>query len=97
MLKLGIKLINGSPYNSTSQGQAEQSNRTLKSFLRKEIQIEISKNNLTVLEDWVNVLLGRVIESYRHTTHISLSRTPWELYKNRTTSPQIKHTNTKRQ
>ena len=90
MPKLGIKLINGSPYTPTSQGQVERFNRTLKSLLRKEIQIEISRNNLTVVEDWANVLLRRVIESYRHKIHRSLSRTPWELYKNRTSPHPLK-------
>ena len=92
MPKLGIKLINGSPYTPTSQGQVERFNRTLKSLLRKEIQIEISRNNLTVVEDWANVLLRRVIESYRHKIHRSLSRTPWELYKNRTSPHPLKST-----
>lgn len=90
MPRLGIKLINGSPYTPTSQGQVERFNRTLKGLLRNEIQIEISKYNLNVVEDWANVLLGRVIESYRHKTHRSLSRTPWELYKNRTSPPPLK-------
>ena len=93
MPKLGIKLINGSPYTPTSQGQVERFNRTIKSLLQKEIQIEISKNNFIVVEDWANNLLPRIIDTYRHTIHRSLSRTPWELYNNRT-SPHPLKTNT---
>ena len=88
--KLGIKLINGSPYSTTTQGQVERFNRTLKFLLRKEIQIEISNNNFTVVEDWANNLIERVIDSYRHKLHRSLARTPWELYKNRTSPHPIK-------
>ena len=90
MPKLGIKLINGSPYSPTTQGQVERFNRTLKFLLRKEIQIEISNNNFTVVEDWANILIERVIDSYRHKVHRSLARTPWELYKNRTSPHPIK-------
>ena len=84
MPKLGIKLINGSPYSPTTQGQVERFNRTFKCLLRKEIQIELSKNNFSVVENWANILISRVIDSYRHKIHRSLSRTPWELYNNRT-------------
>ena len=71
----------------------ERFNRTIKSLLRKEIQIEISKNNFIVVEDWANNLLPRIIDTYRHTIHRSLSRTPWELYNHRT-SPHPLKTNT---
>lgn len=90
MPKLGIKLINGSPYSPTTQGQVERFNRTLKSLLRKEIQIELSNNNFTLVENWAIKLIPRVIDSYIHKIHRSLSRTPWELYKNRTSPHPVK-------
>ena len=90
MPKLGIKLINGSPYSPTTQGQIERFNRTLKQLLRKEIQVEISNNNSLAVEKWANELVPRVIDSYIHNIHRSLSRTPWELYKNRTSPHPIK-------
>ena len=40
MPKLGIRLVNGSPYSPTTQGQIERFNRTFKYLLRKEVQIE---------------------------------------------------------
>ena len=84
MPKLGIRLVNGSPYSPTTQGQIERFNRTFKYLLRKEVQIELSKNNFEVVENWRDLLIPRVIDSYIHKVHRSLSRTPWELYKNRT-------------
>ena len=90
MPKLGIKLINGSPYTPTSQGQVERFNRTLKCLLRNEIQIEISNENLIVVENWANTLITRVIGSYGHKIHRYLSRTPWELYNNRTSPYPLK-------
>ena len=89
MPKLGIKLLNGSPYSPTTQGQIERFNKTFKNLLRKEIQIELSKKNFQMIEDWANVLIPRVVDFYLHKVHRSLSRTPWELYKNRT-SPHPK-------
>ena len=89
MPKLGIKLVNGSPYSPTTQGQIERFNRTFKYLLRKEIQIELSKNNIQGIENWGDILIKRVIDSYIHKEHRSLSRTPWKLYKNRT-SPHPK-------
>ena len=99
MPKLGIRLVNGSPYSPTTQGQIERFNRTFKYLLRKEVQIELSKNNFEVVENWGDLLIPRVIDSYIHKVHRSLSRTPWELYKNRTsphpkTSPRIEDINT---
>ena len=89
MPKLGIKLVNGSPYSPTTQGQIERFNRMFKDLLRKEIQVESSKNNFQLIEDWGNVLIPRVIDCYIHNVHRSLSRTPWELYIGRT-SPHPK-------
>ena len=89
MPKLGIKLLNGSPYSPTTQGQIERFNKTFKNLLRKEIQIELSKKNFQMIEDWANVLIPRVVDFYLHKVHRSLSRTPWESYKNRT-SPHPK-------
>ena len=79
MPKLGIKLINGSPYSPTSQGQVERYNKTIKCLLKKEIQM-CQKSNIKIVENWSPKLLPRVIDVYIHTKHRSLSRTPWELY-----------------
>ena len=78
--KLGIKLINGAPYSPTSQGQVERYNKTIKCLLKKEIQVEMSKSNIKIVENWSRELLPRVIDTYIHTKHRSLSRTPWEIY-----------------
>ena len=51
MPKLGIKLVNGSPYSPTTHGQIERFNRTFKNILRKEIQVELSRNNFQLIED----------------------------------------------
>ena len=70
--------------------QVERFNRTFKCLLRKEIQIEISNENLIVVEDRANTLITRVFDTYRHKIHRYLSRTPWELYNNRTSPYPLK-------
>ena len=71
MPKLGIKLINGSPYSPTSQGQIERFNKTLKNLLKKEIQIEMSKSNTIRVENWPWDLLPKVMDLYIHHKHRS--------------------------
>ena len=68
MPKFGIKFINGSPYSPTTQGQVKRFNKSFKHLLKKEIQIELSKDNIAGVENWY------------HKQHRSLSRTPWEVY-----------------
>ena len=70
MPKLGIKLINGSPYSPTSQGQVERYNKTIKCLLKKEIQVEMSKSNIKIVENWSQELLPRVMDAYITKTQI---------------------------
>lgn len=90
MPKLGIKLINGSPYSPTSQGQIERFNKTLKLLLKKEIQIEMSKSNTLIVENWSKEILPKIMDIYVHNKHRSLSRTPWELYYARSSPHPLK-------
>ena len=83
MPKIGIKLINGSPYTPTTQGQVERFNQTFKSLFKKKIQIELSIGNNSRVENWSEELLPEIMSTYIHRKHRSLSRTPWEVYYSR--------------
>ena len=80
MPKFGIKLVNGSPYSPTTQGQVERFNKSLKQLLRKEIQIESSNDNVAAVQKWSQEILPKVMDLYIHKQHRSLSRSPWEVY-----------------
>ena len=80
MPNLGIKLINGSPYTPTTQGQVERFNKTFKSRFKKEIQINLSADNTSRVENWSEELLPGIISTHIHGKHRSLSRSPWEVY-----------------
>ena len=66
-----MRLINGSPYTPTTQGQFERFNKTLKCLLKKEVQIQMSMGNFSSIENWSEELLPKM--TYIHRKHKSLS------------------------
>jgi transposase InsO family protein len=67
---LGIKLLNSSPYYAQTNGQAEDSNKTVISLIKKKIEEEPKR--------WHELLL-EVLWAYRTVKHGATKVTPFEL------------------
>jgi hypothetical protein len=69
-MSLGIKVLNLSPYYAQSNGQAEESNKTLISLIKKKINEKLRR--------WHEVL-SEALWAYRIAKHGAIWVTPFEL------------------